>query len=114
MVVVVVDDDVRSLPGVEVLLPMVVLRVLLLLLLLSPLRVMSVEPPKHPNFFVGLGVVLLAAVLLLSSFDVVSIVRVLDLDLADDDDDVLLSTAKVLLVVSLPRDLVLADDDDPS
>lgn len=83
---------VRSLPGVDV----------LPLTALPPLRVMSVEPPKQPNFFTGRGVVLLAVVLLFDDDD--SIVRVLDLDLALD--------VVVLLVVmgSLPRDLDRAEE----
>ena len=82
---------VRSLPGVDV----------LPLTALPPRRVISVEPPKQPNFFTGRGVVLLAVVLLFDDDD--SIVRVLDLDLALD--------VVVLLVVmgSLPRDLDRAE-----
>jgi hypothetical protein len=79
-------------------------------------RVKSVEPPKHPNFFVGLGVVLLAVdVMLVVVFGVLlSIVRVLDLDLAEDVlSTVVLSVEKRVAVAvgSLPRDLDLADDD---
>ena len=73
-----------------------------LLLLLLSRRVMSVDPPKHPSFFTGTGVLLLPEV---------SIVLDLDLDLADDDVAVLSSkVAELFLPVgSLPRDLDLVE-----
>ena len=85
---------VRSLSGVDV----------LPLTALLPRRVISVEPPKQPNFFTGRGVVLLAAVLVLLFDDDDSIVRVLDLDL--EVDVVLLA----VVMGSLPRDLDRAED----
>lgn len=88
------------------------LRMLLLVLLLSlPRRVKSVEPPKHPNFFVGRGVVLLAVVGLVL-FGVVSIVRVLDLDLAEGVLSPTVLKEEEVVVGSLPRDLDLIADDD--
>ena len=83
---------VRSLPGVDV----------LPLTALLPRRVISVEPPKQPNFFTGRGVVLLAE-LLFDDDD--SIVRVLDLDLEVDVVVLLL----VVVMGSLPRDLDRAE-----